>query len=136
VGYRAGYSTTGYGNTFIGANFAGTGAGEAVTSGSQNTILGAYTGSAAPISATGSNYVVLADGGGNVSQYWNNTTKSTVFTGVTQTTGYTVATLPTGVTGMRAYVTNALAPTYGNTVVGGGSVTIPVFYNGTNWIVG
>jgi len=48
--------------------------------------------------------------------------------------GYTVATLPTGVVGMRAYVTNALAPAYGVTVVGGGAVTIPVFYNGTNWI--
>jgi hypothetical protein len=55
--------------------------------------------------------------------------------GTIQTQGYTVATLPTGVTGMRAYVTNALAPSYGATVVGGGSVTIPVFYNGTNWIV-
>jgi hypothetical protein len=55
--------------------------------------------------------------------------------GTTRTLGYTVATLPTGVTGMRAYVTNALAPTFGSTVVGGGTVTIPVFYNGTNWIV-
>ena len=54
--------------------------------------------------------------------------------GVVITGGYTVATLPTGVVGMRAYVTNALAPSYGATVVGGGVVTIPVFYNGTNWI--
>jgi hypothetical protein len=49
--------------------------------------------------------------------------------------GYTVATLPTGVTGARAYVTNALAPSYGATVAGGGAVTIPVFYNGANWVV-
>ena len=49
-------------------------------------------------------------------------------------TGYTVATLPTGVVGMRAYVTNALAPAYGVAVTGGGAVTIPVFYNGTAWI--
>ena len=55
--------------------------------------------------------------------------------GTVKTGGYTVATLPAGVTGARAYVTNALAPSYGATVVGGGSVTIPVFYNGTNWIV-
>ena len=48
--------------------------------------------------------------------------------------GYTVATLPTGVVGMRAYVTDALAPSYSATAVGGGSVKIPVFYNGTNWI--
>lgn len=53
-----------------------------------------------------------------------------------KTGGYTVATLPTGVTGARAYVTNALAPSFGATVVGGGAVTISVFYNGTNWIVG
>jgi len=55
--------------------------------------------------------------------------------GVVITGGYTVATLPTGVVGMRAYVTNASAPSYGATVMGGGAVTIPVFYNGTNWIV-
>ena len=52
------------------------------------------------------------------------------------TGGYTVATLPTGVVGARAYVTNALTPTWGSTVVTGGAVTVPVFYNGTNWIVG
>jgi hypothetical protein len=50
--------------------------------------------------------------------------------------GYTVATLPTGVTGYRVYVTDALAPTFGATVAGGGAVTIPVFYDGANWIVG
>lgn len=50
--------------------------------------------------------------------------------------GYTVATLPAGTVGMTAYVTNALAPTFGATVVGGGAVTIQVFYDGTNWIVG
>ena len=56
--------------------------------------------------------------------------------GTVKTQGYTVATLPAGVTGARAYVTNALAPVFGSTVVTGGAVTIPVFYNGTNWIVG
>ena len=50
--------------------------------------------------------------------------------------GYTVASLPAGTVGQRAYVTDALAPTFGATVVGGGAVVIPVFYNGTNWIVG
>ena len=55
--------------------------------------------------------------------------------GVVITNGYTVATLPAGVVGMRAYVTNSLTPTYGSAVVGGGAVTIPVFYNGTTWIV-
>lgn len=49
--------------------------------------------------------------------------------------GYTVATLPTGVVGMTAYVTDALTPVVLSAVVGGGAVTVPVFYNGTTWIV-
>ena len=57
-----------------------------------------------------------------------------VNTGQISTTGYTVATLPTGVVGMRAYVTDALAPSYSASVVGGGAVKIPVFYNGAAWI--
>lgn len=48
--------------------------------------------------------------------------------------GYTVATLPAGVTGQVAYVTDALAPSFLVTIVGGGAVTTPVFYNGTNWV--
>jgi hypothetical protein len=55
--------------------------------------------------------------------------------GAIRTTGFTVATLPAGTVGMRTYVTDALAPSFGVTVVGGGAVTIPVFYNGANWIV-
>lgn len=47
---------------------------------------------------------------------------------------YTVATLPTGVRGDTAYVTDALAPTYMTTVVGGGAIVCPVFYNGTAWV--
>jgi hypothetical protein len=47
---------------------------------------------------------------------------------------YTVSTLPTGVQGDNAYVTDALAPTYMATVVGGGSVVTPVFHNGSSWI--
>ena len=64
VGYSAGSSvTTGLSNTFLGAN-----AGYGVTTGGKNVIIGAYQGSAAPISATGSNYIVLSDGDGNVRQ--------------------------------------------------------------------
>jgi len=48
-------------NTFIGHE-----SGSSVTTGSSNVILGGYTGSAAPISATGNAYVVLSDGAGNV----------------------------------------------------------------------
>jgi hypothetical protein len=55
--------------------------------------------------------------------------------GPLRTTGYTVATLPAGTVGMRTYVTDALAPSFGVTVAGSGAVTIPVFYDGANWIV-
>jgi len=48
--------------------------------------------------------------------------------------GYTVATLPAGVLGDTAYVTDATSPTYLGTLVGGGAVKCPVFYNGTNWV--
>jgi hypothetical protein len=72
VGAYAGYSlTTGTRNTFIGSFQSGgtAGSGSAVTTGSANSILGAYTGGAAPISATGSNYIVLSDGDGNLRFY-------------------------------------------------------------------
>jgi len=52
---------------------------------------------------------------------------------------YTVATLPSAVTsgvGARSFVTNALGPTFGSVVVGGGAVKTPVYSDGTNWRVG
>jgi len=54
--------------------------------------------------------------------------------GTIKTAGYTVATLPAGTIGMTAYVTDATAPTYLGTLTGGGTVTCPVFYNGTAWV--
>jgi hypothetical protein len=54
-------------------------------------------------------------------------------------TNYTVATLPSAVTsgkGARSFVTDALAPTFGATVVTGGAVATPVYSDGTNWKVG
>lgn len=47
---------------------------------------------------------------------------------------YTVATLPTGVIGDYAYVTDATTPTYLGTLTGGGAVKCPVWYNGTTWV--
>ena len=52
---------------------------------------------------------------------------------------YTVATLPSAATsgkGARAFVTDALGPTFGATVVTGGAVAVPVYSDGTNWKVG
>jgi hypothetical protein len=54
-------------------------------------------------------------------------------------TNYTVATLPSAATsgnGARAFVTDALAPTFGATVVTGGTIATPVYSDGTNWKVG
>jgi hypothetical protein len=54
-------------------------------------------------------------------------------------TVYTVATLPSASAygkGTRAFVTDSLAPAFGATVTGGGSVAIPVYSDGTNWKVG
>jgi hypothetical protein len=55
------------------------------------------------------------------------------------TTNYLVADLPSAVdsgSGARAFVSNALAPAFGATVVGGGAVKTPVYSDGTNWRVG
>jgi len=50
------------------------------------------------------------------------------------TGGYTVATLPAGTVGQRAYVTDALAPTWNGALTGGGAVVVPVFRNATGWV--
>ena len=52
---------------------------------------------------------------------------------------YTVSTLPSAVTSgvcARSFVTDALGPTFGATVVTGGAVAVPVYSDGTNWKVG
>jgi hypothetical protein len=132
VGYNALNLATGTGNTAIGS-----GAGSAVTSGAYNVLIGAYTGSAAPVSATGSNWIVLSDGQANIAAQWSNASKNWTFTNTINTTAYTVATLPTaGTAGRRAYVTDATAPTFLGTLTGGGTVKCPVFDNGTAWVAG
>jgi hypothetical protein len=68
VGYNALTLATGSQNIAIGSNSGGS-----ITTCSGNAILGGYTGSAAPISATGSNWIVLSDGAGNVRQAMNAT---------------------------------------------------------------
>jgi hypothetical protein len=48
--------------------------------------------------------------------------------------GYTIATLPAGVIGMTAYVTNAVSCAFNTIVAGGGSLFCPVIYNGSAWV--
>jgi hypothetical protein len=48
-----------------------------------------------------------------------------------------VANLPTTLcTATKMFVTDALSPVFGSPVVGGGNTLIPVFWDGSNWIVG
>lgn len=57
-----------------------------------------------------------------------------VSSGITRTAGYTVAGLPAGTQGDRAFVTDATAPTFLGVLTGGGAVVTPVFHNGTAWV--
>jgi hypothetical protein len=57
---------------------------------------------------------------------------------ITYTT-VTVASLPTASTalrGMKMFVSDANATTFASTVAGGGSNYVPVYCNGSNWVIG
>ena len=71
---------------------------------------------------------------GKVNQNGEITAPKLTMTGTIKMMEYTVATLPTPTGTAYATVTDALAPTYMATVVGGGAVVTPVFYNGTAWV--
>lgn len=74
-------------------------------------------------------------GGSNTATIGNTSIVKTILRGViAHSTSYTVATLPTGVLGDTAFITDAVAPTYLGALTGGGSVACPVFHNGTNWV--
>lgn len=49
---------------------------------------------------------------------------------------YTVGTLPAGVAGARAFVSDANATTFASIVAGGGANGVPVYSDGTNWRIG
>lgn len=53
-----------------------------------------------------------------------------------KTVVYTIATLPTGTVGMRAFVSDANATTFASVVAGGGANGVPVYHDGTNWRIG
>jgi hypothetical protein len=66
-------------------------------------------------------------------------TSTTTLNGIIKLQTYTVATLPSASTssvGAKSFVTDALAPAFGATVVTGGAVAVPVYSDGTNWKVG
>lgn len=128
VGYTAGYSlTSGNFNTFLG-NEAGNHASQ-LANAANSTALGngSYT--------TASNQVVIGNASvtdvylGSVSAAARLRAKAVVHTALT------FATLPTGVAGQVAYITDSNTATWGATVAGGGANKVLVWFNGTNWTV-
>lgn len=68
-----------------------------------------------------------------------NATFDTLTVNYIKTTAITVAELESAATlgaGARSFVSDADTTTFGTIVSGGGSNNIPVFSNGSNWLVG
>lgn len=68
------------------------------------------------------------------SNYMDNSYTQKKYVDLNKLTQYTVSTLPIGVLGQTAFVTDATAPTYLGPLIGGGAVVCPVFFNGTIWV--
>ena len=142
IGTQSLFATTSGSNNIALGRAAGYGvaSANANTTGSNNIYIG-YQSVGSGVNNT--NEVVIGDGGigngSNTTTIGNSSTTLTKFFGVTRSTNYTVATLPSASTsgiGAMAFVTDALAPTFGATVVTGGAVAVPVYSDGTNWKVG
>jgi len=107
-----------------------------VTSVNQSIFLGNNT---KPLANGGTNEVVIGynavGNGSNTITLGNTSNVRTYNKGVNNVSNaYTVTTLPTGVRGDVAYVTDANFISYRATASGGGSDTALVFFDGTNWI--
>lgn len=88
-------------------------------------------------SAAASKLIDLQVGG--VSQFNVTRGGALTATGPIKAAGYAVGSLPAGVVGQRAYVTDsnaALTAGIGAVVAGGGANVVPVFYDGANWRIG
>lgn len=100
--------------------------------------------SAGDITITGGNGTGTgASNGGSINlnpgSSTNGTAGSVVVNGNMKTTGVALSALPTAAAagvGSRRFITDATAPTFGSTAVGGGAVPVPVYSDGANWIVG
>jgi hypothetical protein len=97
-----------------------------------NLQLGAYDDTGAMID----NPVTIVRASGGAIAAGGSSLRPLIMTGAFGSKVYTVGTLPTGGTINRAMVSDALAPVFGSAVVGGGAVTVPVYYTGTAWFVG
>ncbi len=130
IGYQA-LNSINYGsnNTALGYQ-----AGTTITSGGNSLVLGSLANASI---SNASNEITLG----------NSSITAFRIPGLTITGGLkwmnfgssTVALLAAAATagrGARAFVTDALAPSFGVAVTGGGAVSIPVYSDGTTWLVG
>jgi hypothetical protein len=154
-----GYETGANATNAYSSNFFGTNAGTGATDAANSIFIGNSAGNGDTVNNTGSadDYSILlgqntstggfsnsvAIGSGAVNTATNQFMVGSAIrpldiqtNGLIISTGYTVATLPTGTAGARAHVTDAITPVALSAVVGGGAITVPVFHNGTTWIVG
>ena len=118
------------------------------TAGTGNIRLGQSTGNQSVNIATGATIsgstktINLGTGGtsGSTTTIGIGGTASTVtvtIRGLINGRVYTVSTLPAGIAGSRAFVSDATgAVTFNSLVVGGGSNGVPVYHDGTSWKVG
>jgi hypothetical protein len=96
---------------------------------------GTTSGTALNMSADTTGSLILATSG--TTALTIDSSQNATFASLVNMKVYTVATLPTaGTAGRRAFVNNALTPVALSAVVGGGALTVPVFDNGTTWMVG
>lgn len=117
--------------------FAGRAAGTGPLLTSQNYNATSY----APLTITGSSFVWQANGATTVLSV---TTSGLAVTGTVSATNGTIvapvafASLPASpVAGQRAMINNSVAaPAFLSAAAGGGATTVPVFYNGSAWLVG
>lgn len=80
------------------------------------------------------NFLPLSDNTWSIGRS-GNALKGILSYGFTFAAAVAVSALPgSPVVGQMALVNNATVAVYGATVVGGGSLTLPVMYNGSNWI--
>lgn len=157
LGYEAGeWFTTGKNNTIIGSNagsrlngqsgyngdrniLIGEFAGTEINIGQSCIMIGSYTTSSNSVAVDSINQIVIGNDaiskGDNTVVLGNTSIEETHLRGVVVLEGYTFANLPTSpVVGMRTYLTNSVPPTYYQPAVGGGTLNVPVFYDGTQWL--
>ncbi len=146
--------TTGNYNTAIGhgagyvTGVIGSGQTNALTTANYSTFVGFQAG---PGTATQNDFTTVLGAAAAAVPFANSVTlgrigADIVYEGVSVVgaasatpTYYTVSGLPacsSQLNGARSFVTDATAPTFLGTLTGGGTVTAPVFCNGTSWVPG